>query len=110
MDYDDANQLTSVAGSPTNSTVDMGYDLAGNRTSFDDSSDSTGPWSFGHNENNQIRSASGASQSITPTYDLNGNQLSYGGQAYEWDAANRMVKITIGSETSEFSYDGLGRL
>jgi YD repeat-containing protein len=52
------------------------------------------------------------------TYDLNGNQIaettSTSTNTYEWDAVNRLVKITqrpaSGPEqVTEFTYDGLGR-
>ena len=45
----------------------------------------------------------------TLTYDLNGNCTSDGTRTYEWDAANRMVKITQGTHETEMTYDGLGR-
>lgn len=49
--------------------------------------------------------------SRAPTYDLNGNTLSNGrGQTYEWDAENRLIKITYADNTSTaFVYDGLSR-
>ena len=46
-----------------------------------------------------------------PGYDLNGNLIDNGsGQTYEWDAENRLVKITCADQTStEFRYDGKSR-
>lgn len=46
-----------------------------------------------------------------PGYDLNGNLIDNGaGQTYEWDAENRLVKITYADRTStEFRYDGQSR-
>ena len=46
-----------------------------------------------------------------PGYDLNGNLIDNGsGQTYEWDAENRLVKITYADQTStEFRYDGQSR-
>ncbi len=42
-------------------------------------------------------------------YDANGNLLSDGTRTYEWDAENRLTAINIGSQRSQFAYDGLGR-
>ena len=43
------------------------------------------------------------------TYDGNGNTLSDGLRTYQWDAENRLVKITQGANVYEFTYDGLSR-
>ncbi|MDD5198376.1 MAG: hypothetical protein PHC88_01110 [Terrimicrobiaceae bacterium] len=53
-------------------------------------------------------SSSGAS-TATYTYDNNGNLLSDGTKSYEWDAENRLTKITVGSNVYEFAYDGFNR-
>ncbi len=47
----------------------------------------------------------------TLAYDNNGNTLSAtaSGAAYGWDAADRLVKITQGTDVTEFVYDGLSR-
>ena len=52
----------------------------------------------------------------TLTYDLNGNMTSDGIHQYDWDAANRLIRIsdlhpTVGNPAhiSEFTYDGLWR-
>jgi RHS repeat-associated protein len=42
-------------------------------------------------------------------YDANGNETSDGVRTFEWDAANRLVAINMGTHRSEFGYDGLGR-
>jgi RHS repeat-associated protein len=42
-------------------------------------------------------------------YDANGNVLSDGTRTYEWDAENRLTAINIGTQRSQFAYDGLGR-
>jgi RHS repeat-associated protein len=46
-----------------------------------------------------------------PTYDLNGNTTANGtGQVYDWDAEDRLIKITYADNSStEFSYDGFSR-
>jgi len=43
------------------------------------------------------------------TYDANGNLLSDGVRAFEWDAENRLTAVTSGAHRSEFGYDGFGR-
>ena len=45
----------------------------------------------------------------TVTYDINGNQTADGARTYEWDAANRLVKITQGTNIREFAYNGMGQ-
>jgi RHS repeat-associated protein len=49
--------------------------------------------------------------SRVPSYDFNGNMTANGlGQTYQWDAENRLVKITYADLSStEFAYDGLSR-
>jgi RHS repeat-associated protein len=49
--------------------------------------------------------------SRTPGYDLNGNTTDNGtGQTYDWDAENRLIKITYADNSSTaFTYDGLSR-
>ena len=43
------------------------------------------------------------------TYDDNGNTLSDGVRTYQWDAENRLIKITKGADIYEFAYDGAYR-
>jgi RHS repeat-associated protein len=46
----------------------------------------------------------------TLSYDANGNLLWDGQRSYQWDAENRLVRITHpGGATTLFAYDGLGR-
>jgi RHS repeat-associated protein len=50
----------------------------------------------------------GASRAVS--YDANGNMTNNGaGQTFAWDAENRLIKITRGTETTEFTFDGNGR-
>ena len=59
--------------------------------------------------NYTVTIASGTARALT--YDLNGNMTDNGnGQTYEWDAVNRLTKITYTDGTrTEFTYDGLDR-
>ena len=52
----------------------------------------------------------------TLKYDLNGNLINDGQRQYDWDAANRLIRVSnlfpdaTGSiHSSDFSYDGMGR-
>jgi YD repeat-containing protein len=45
----------------------------------------------------------------TITHDSNGNTLDDGIRTYQWDAENRIAKITKGSDYWEFAYDGASR-
>lgn len=44
------------------------------------------------------------------TYDANGNLTAQGTRAYEWDAANQLVRVADGTtDLARFVYDGYGR-
>jgi RHS repeat-associated protein len=51
----------------------------------------------------QVESA-GATKTFT--YDANGNMTSDGTRTFEWDARNQLVSVVIGTNRSEFTYDG----
>ncbi|HEY9778281.1 MAG TPA: RHS repeat-associated core domain-containing protein, partial [Planktothrix sp.] len=57
----------------------------------------------------QLNMPTGTSSALS--YDLNGNLLNDGTNAYFWDAENRLIKITYpgSGNNSAFSYDGFGR-
>ena len=56
----------------------------------------------------QVTVDSGAARTLA--YDANGNLTNDGaGKAYDWDAADRLVKITQGSNVTEFVYNGVGQ-
>ena len=44
------------------------------------------------------------------TYDANGNLTSDGTRTFEWDAANRIVRIAGGLSTTKLSHDGYSRI
>ena len=59
-------------------------------------------------EDYEVEVAAGSGQSLT--YDANGNMTDNGsGQTYKWDAEDRLIEITRGTETTEFAYDGMSR-
>jgi RHS repeat-associated protein len=44
------------------------------------------------------------------SYDANGNLIAQGTKTYEWDAADRLMRVLDnGSELARFTYDGTGR-
>ena len=56
----------------------------------------------------QVTVDSGTSRTLT--YDANGNLTNDGaGKAYDWDAADRLVKITQGGNVTEFVYNGVAQ-
>lgn len=102
--YDAADQLKTAAAATTNS---YDYDVAGNRTQETIAGAQT---NFVYNNSvNKLTSRSGAQGSATFTHDLNGSLTADGTRTFEWDGANRLVAINIGTHRSEFSYDGIGR-
>ncbi|MEY2489400.1 MAG: hypothetical protein QOC70_1342, partial [Verrucomicrobiota bacterium] len=119
--YDDARQLLFArnASNPSSATEVNGYvyDNTGNRTS--DSKVALQSQTLQHNytinELNQIDSFETvqgpfSTEPVDLTYDLAGNLIDDGeGKTYEWDAASRLTAINVGSQRSEFTYDGLSR-
>jgi RHS repeat-associated protein len=107
-------RVKSNANAFTNATTDSGNQFSGwvttthGANSVTIEAKDTSP-----NANTRINSysvnVSGTSR--TPTYDLNGNTTHNGsGQAYQWDAEDRLVRITYADNSStEFTYDGLSR-
>ena len=67
--------------------------------------DAQGRQTVGHA---QLTVEAGAANPLV-TYDLNGNETGDGAHTYDWDAANRLVKITQGGTAREFTYNGLGQ-
>jgi len=45
----------------------------------------------------------------TLTYDLNGNLTADGTRIYTWNARNELASVKVGTTTTTFAYDGLGR-
>jgi RHS repeat-associated protein len=95
LSYDDVNQLISAtvtnSGSPAN-LFNYVYDLAGNRLS-EQAGGATNTAAY--NALNQLNAASG------------GTGASHTNQ---WDAQDRLVTVTSGSQQTELTYDGLSRL
>ena len=88
---DNTFQGTASVGSGTSTTVVTATDPSGNvRT------------------NTYQVTISGASKTFA--YDANGSLTADGTKTYEWDGANRLVRVLDGAaEVARFVYDGLGR-
>jgi RHS repeat-associated protein len=61
------------------------------------------------NQSQQAFEVDQAGTGATLTYDANGNLTGDGTRTFTWDAENRLLTVTIGTKTSEFTYDGLDR-
>ncbi len=108
--YDTASQLTGIVyqgGSLAPSNLAYGYDPDGRRVTVSGSLATTqlpaAIASAVYNANNQLTQWG----ATAITYDLNGNTLNDGTNAYTWDARNHL--ISANSNGASFVYDGLGR-
>lgn len=108
--YDGAGRLASETISGTGSVVGQGvnsytYDTAGRLLSWTAPSATTTSYGWDDSGN---RTSNGA---VTSTYDAR-NRLtgSSNGDSYTWSARGTMVSQTVGGQTSEYSFDGLGRM
>lgn len=108
--YDASSQLLGIiyqGGSLGVANLEYSYDLAGRRVAISGSLANeqlpTAVSSAMYNADNQLTQWS----STAMTYDLNGNTLNDGTNAYVWDARNRLVSANSNSAT--FGYDPLNR-
>ncbi len=128
--YNDTNQLLSTAGggrvqikgqldeAGTVTVNNIPAQVNPDKTFTADVDTQTGQNTFevkatdlkGNIRTNQFRldtTLNGAARTLA--YDLNGNCTQDGATTYQWDAQNRLVKITTGTKVSDFTYDGAGR-
>lgn len=84
------------------------YDAANNLTGMLEPAAQT---LFAVNASNQVQSATQSAGTVAWVYDANGNVVEDGRHTYQWDAENRLIRITSQStgHISEFRYDGLSR-
>ena len=111
--YDQISQVTNVAydatapatsSSGADRTVAYSLDGDGNRTSVNDST-LGGATSYTPNSLNQYATVGGVSYG----YDGNGN-LTSGNGTFTYDAQNRLVTATVGSNSDQYSYDPKNRV
>ena len=105
-DYDAMGQLTGAVKQSSGNTQLAGmswfYDQIGNRTSATENNVTTSYISNLVNQYTQI-----ASQ--LPTYDADGNMLTYNGWTFTWNGENRLIAAESSDTRLEFSYDYMGR-
>ena len=109
--------VTEKAGSAAIQDWKYGYDakdrlisataaVGGQRTCAYDGADNLTSGSIAYNAVNQIISAQGKPF----IYDAAGNRVDDGQRSYQWDAENRLSRVTLRSgNTTEMYYDGFGR-
>jgi|GEM_PF-1556159 len=126
--YDAAGRLARITR-PNGVTTQYSYDAEGNITSIVESAaaSSLATTSFVRDKKGLVAQASrnvplsptieqlatiqgtrafdAASQIVGFTYDNLGRRTGDGARTYLWDLASRLMKLTEGSETTEFTYD-----
>lgn len=104
--YDTLGQLTGALkkDSQDNTLNNMSYafDLIGNRTSAVE--DATN-WTYASNLLNQYTQVN----ALLPTYDADGNMLTWNDWTYTWNGENRLVCAENDDTKVEMSYDYMGR-
>ncbi len=102
--YDDAYRLEQADASD-GSQYRYDYDAGDNLSTL---TTPTATTNLSVNSANQISSAN----NLAYSYDANGNLSDDGIRSYQWDAANRLLKIGYKAQptrSTQFRYDGLGR-
>ena len=103
-DTDDRGQLyTETLQSETVPERTYLYDLIGNRTFY-----ASNMMASTYTSNELNRYISITSQAA-PTYDADGNLLSWNGKMFTWDGENRLKSVTAGAVAWEYAYDALNR-
>lgn len=103
--YDDKSQLTGAEKTTESGTefFNYTYDGIGNRVTATELTDT---WNYTSNLLNQYT----AINSLSPTYDLDGNMLTTGdGWTYTWNGENRLIRAVKGGTVVEMAYDYMGR-
>ena len=101
--YNNRSEVTGANSTVNNAYVyAYAYDSIGNRQTSNESGMSYTFTSNGLNQYIQINSD-------MPTYDEDGNMLSYRSWSYIWDGENRLIQAMNGNMKLRFSYDYMGR-
>jgi RHS repeat-associated protein len=106
LSYDHLNRLTSASTTVASSTSfshTYAYDSLGNFTSKSD----LGSYSYAGTANANPHAATSIN-SVTQTYDQNGNLTNDGTFKYRWNYKNQLTRATSTTATSSFSYDYAG--
>jgi YD repeat-containing protein len=81
------------------------YDAVGNRTAMTRTITSTLVTTYTYDAVNRLSVVGGQS---SVAWDANGNLLSDGTAAYEYNQANRLISATVAGVTTQFAYNGDG--
>ncbi len=102
--YNDRSELTAAQMS----TNDYGYayDLIGNRTS---ATNNNQPTTYLANELNQYTNIVSGSTN-TPTYDADGNMLTYNGWSFSWNGENRLIQASNTTTVVTYAYGQQGSM
>ncbi len=108
--YDGLNQLTSETVPLTGEKLNYTYDDLGNRKQKTIAKQGVPTQTVNHefNERNQLVEVRNGTETSQWTYDDNGNLLEDDEFSYEWDADNRLRKVsdgTTGNLVAEYWYD-----
>lgn len=100
--YDEKDQLTDMSqtlnGANTNSHYD--YDGFGNMT------EKSGTGSMAYNGKNQLTSLTRENgQTVSYTYDANGNQVTGGRRTVQWTPFNKASQVVRAGNVTEYQYD-----
>ena len=82
------------------------YDPIGNRQTATNNAEA---WSYAANALNQYSQITNNQSPITPTYDADGNMLTYNGWTFGWNGENRLIAASNGATVVTFAYDFMGR-
>ena len=99
----------TVNGSPATVKADNSFEGKAAVTGGDNTVTVVATDVNGNATTNQYNVAVTGSGSKTLTYDSNGNFISDGTRALEWDPLNRLTAVTNGTHRSEFTYNGLSQ-
>jgi len=114
--YDGLGQVTLADESNAAGDRAYAYDDIGNRKKSVDGLAASLPTSDNYTSNSRNQYSVVPFTSATPTYDDDGNALTYplpltGGPTgtLNWDGENRLISATVGGATTTYQYDALGR-
>jgi len=101
--YNSRSELTAAQMGTNDYTY--AYDQIGNRTSATNNNQLT---TYSANALNQYTNIVNGSTNA-PTYDADGNLLTYNGWTYSWNGENRLVQASNATTVVVFKYDAQGR-
>nr|WP_321402501.1 RHS repeat-associated core domain-containing protein [uncultured Desulfobacter sp.] len=114
VSYEPDNDISAMAFQFSDQAVafDYTYDQAGNRISFASTDDrfvynplANETKTYTVNNLNQYTEIN----TTSPAYDLNGNMISKGSAAFDYDSENRLIEAKTTDTTSSYTSDPMGR-